>query len=123
MKRALNGEPLTISGDDSQYRNFVYVEDLADAHILAIDNKKAENQIFNLEGMRKITIREIAETIKKLVGGNVKIIHTPARPGDYTGKEVSNTKTKEILGWKLKVDFEEGMKKTISWYKEKHNLK
>lgn len=123
LKKALNGEPLTISGDGSQYRNFVYVEDLADAHILAMDNKKAENQIFNLEGMRKITIREIAETIKKLLGGNVKITHTPARPGDYAGKEVSNMKAKMILGWEPKIDFEEGMKKAISWYKEKHNLK
>jgi UDP-glucose 4-epimerase len=92
------------------------VEDLADAHILAL-KKEAENQILNLEGMRRITIKEIAETIQKLVGKNVKIEYLPARPGDYEGKEASNDKIKRLLGWEPKVDFEEGMSKTIAWYK------
>jgi len=122
LKKAFTGEPLTIAGDGSQFRNFIYVEDLAQAHILAM-REKAENEIYNLEGMRKITVKEVAETIQKLVGGNVKIIHTPARPGDYAGKEVSGKKTKRELGWEPTTDFEEGMKKTIKWYKEKHGIK
>jgi nucleoside-diphosphate-sugar epimerase len=99
------------------------VEDLAEAHVLVIQNRTAENQIFNLEGMRKVTIREIAETIKKLLDGKVKIVYTPARSGDYAGKEVSNEKVKNTLGWEPKIDFEEGMRRTIEWYCKKHNLK
>lgn len=121
LKKAFNGDPLTISGDGGQYRNFVYIEDLAEANVLAL-SEKARNEIFNLEGMRKVTVKEVAETIKKLAGNSVKIIHTAARPGDYRGKEVSDRKTKEILGWDQKVDFEEGMRKTIEWYKEKYHL-
>lgn len=116
LRKAFNGEPLTITGDGSQYRNFIYVEDLADAHVLAL-KKDAENQILNLEGMRRITIKEIAETIRKLARNNVRIEYLPARPGDYEGKEASNDKIKRLLGWEPKVDFEEGMRKTIDWYK------
>jgi len=116
LRKAFNGEPLTITGDGSQYRNFIYVEDLADAHIFAL-KPEAENQILNLDGMRRITIKEIAETIQKLVGNNVQIEYLPTRPGDYEGKEASNDKIKRILGWEPKVDFEEGMKKAIAWYR------
>ncbi len=116
LKKAFNGESITITGDGSQYRNFIYIEDLAEAHILAL-KPEAENQILNLEGMRQISIKEVAETIQKLVSNNVKIEYLPARPGDFQGKEASNDKVKRLLGWEPKVDFEEGMGKTIEWYK------
>ncbi len=116
LKKAFNGEPLTLSGDGSQYRNFIYVEDLADAHLVAL-KEEAENQIFNLEGMRRVTIKEMAKTIQRLVDTEVRIEYLPARPGDYEGKEASNDKIKRLLGWEPRIDFEEGMKKTISWYR------
>ena len=117
LNKAFKGEPLTITGDGSQYRNFIYVEDLADAHILAL-NEKAENQILNLEGMRRISIKEMAETIQTLVANDVQIEYLPARPGDYEGKEASNDKIKRLLGWEPTLDFEEGMRKTIEWFKQ-----
>lgn len=116
LRKALTGEPITIIGDGNQYRNFVYVEDLARAHILALD-EVAVNQTYNLEGMHRITIRETAETIDRLLGGGVKIEYLPARPGDYTGKEVSAEKAKWELGWTPRIDFEEGMRRYIEWYR------
>lgn len=117
LRKAFSGESLTITGDGSQYRNFIYVEDLADAHILAL-NEKAENQILNLEGMRQVSIKEMAETIQNLVSNNVQIEYLPDRPGDYKGKEASNDKIKRLLDWEPKVDFEEGMRKTIAWFRQ-----
>jgi len=117
LKKAFNDEPITIAGDGSQYRNFIYVEDLADAHIKAL-NDKAENQILNVEGMRRISIKEIAETIKELIDEEVSVKYIPERPGDYEGKEASNDKIKRLLSWEPKIDFEEGMKKTIEWFKQ-----
>jgi len=116
LKKAFDGKPLTLSGDGSQYRNFIYVEDLADAHIMAL-NDKAENEILNLEGMRRISIKEIAETIETLYDKDVTIEYMDARPGDYEGKEASNDKIKRLLNWEPKVDFQEGMKNTIDWFK------
>jgi len=116
VRRALNAEHLTIFGDGSQYRNFIYVEDLAEGNVAAL-NEIAANQTYNLEGIRPITIREIAETVKKLVG-NVTIEYKEARPGDYSGAIVSNDKAKGELGWEPKIDFEEGVRRYIKWYKE-----
>ena len=116
LKKAFDGEPLTLAGDGSQYRNFIYVEDLADAHILAL-NDKTENEILNLEGMRRISIKEIAETIDALYDKDLTIEYMDARPGDYEGKEASNDKIKRLLNWEPKVDFQEGMRNTIEWFK------
>ena len=55
--------PITVHGDGSQFRNYVYVEDLADAHVLAL-SEDAENEVFNLEGAEPITIRHLTETIR-----------------------------------------------------------
>ena len=117
IRKALQGEPITIQGDGRQYRNYVYIDDLAQAHLLALKDQ-AENQVYNLEGPRKITIKDIAETINKLLGGNVRIEYVPARPGDYAGKEVSAEKAYRELGWKPEIEFEEGMKRTIEWFKQ-----
>jgi len=116
VRRALNGEPLTIMGDGSQYRNFIYVEDLAEGNV-AVLRAEASNQTYNLEGMRPITIKEVAETVKKLLG-NVAIEYKEARAGDYEGKLVSAEKAKRELGWEPKVDLEEGIKRYIEWFKE-----
>ncbi len=116
IRKALNGEPLTIFGDGLQYRNFIYVEDLAEGNVAALKDV-AVNQTYNLEGIRPISIREVAETVKKLMG-NVAIEYKEARPGDYGGTVVSAAKAKKELGWEPKVDFEEGIRRYIEWYKE-----
>ncbi len=115
VKRALKGQPLTIQGDGSQYRNFIYVEDLAEGNAAAL-NPAAKNKIYNLEGRRPITIREIAETVSRLVGG-VKVEHVAARAGDFVGRRASNEKAGRELGWQPTTDFEEGVRKYIDWYK------
>lgn len=116
VRKALNGEPITIFGDGSQYRNFIYVEDLALGNVAALEGV-ARNQTYNLEGMRPITVKEVAETVRKLVA-NAEINFEPARAGDYEGKVVSAEKAKRELNWEPKVDLEEGITRYIKWYKE-----
>ncbi|MDP7195984.1 MAG: NAD-dependent epimerase/dehydratase family protein [SAR202 cluster bacterium] len=116
VNKALNGEPITIAGDGSQYRNFIYVEDLAEGNVYAL-KRKARNKIYNLDGNEKVTIKQIAESIKKIVG-NVKIEYTSARPGDFSGKDVSTELAESELGWKPRISFEEGLKRYIKWFKK-----
>ena len=116
VKKALNGEALTIAGDGSQFRKFIYVEDLAEGNVLAL-RSVAKNKIYNLDGREKVTIKQIAETIKRVVG-NVRIEYIPARPGDFSGKEVSSERAKSELGWEPRVDFEEGVRRYVDWYKK-----
>jgi len=118
IKKALNGQPLTISGRGEQYRNFVYVRDMAEAHVLAM-NDKAVNQTYNLEGTRKVTVLEVAEGIKKVLGDDVQLEFVPARPGDFDGKEVTATKARQELDWYPTVSFEEGLRRTVDWFRQR----
>jgi nucleoside-diphosphate-sugar epimerase len=68
--------------------------------------------------MRRISIKEIAETIRKLMDNDVSLDFIPEWPGGYEGKEASNDKIKRLLGWEPKIDFEDGMKETIDWFKQ-----
>jgi len=112
-QKALHNEPLTITGDGSQYRNYIYIEDLAEGNVAALQ-EIAQNQTYNLEGLRPVTVREIAETVQRLVA-RVPIEYKEGRPGDFEGKNVSAAKAKRDLGWQPKVDFEEGVKQYIEW--------
>lgn len=118
IKKALNGQPLTISGRGEQYRNFVYVRDMAEAHVDAM-RASAANQTYNLEGTRKVTVLEVAEGIKKILGDDVKLEFVPARPGDFGGKEVTAGKARQELDWYPTTPFDEGLNRTIHWFRQK----
>lgn len=117
VNKVLNDEPLTIAGDGSQFRKFVYVEDLAEGNVLALKSI-AKNKIYNLDGKEKITIMQIAETVQKILGKEAKIESIPARPGDFSGVEVSSEQAKKELGWEPRISFEEGVRRFIEWYKK-----
>src|SRR5438309_9276372 len=95
--KALRGEPLTLAGDGGQSRRFVYVEDLADGVARGLDDIAA-NRVYNLASNENVTIKQIAETVRDLMG-DVKIEYTPARPGDFGGKVVSSERALKELGW------------------------
>lgn len=117
ITNALNNKPLTVTGDGSIYRNFLYVTDHARGNRLAL-SEKAKNQIINLEGSEKITLKRVGERIKDLHDGDVELNFTGERLGDYKGKIVSNKKSKELLDWEPEVTFEEGSKKLYEYIKE-----
>ena len=114
IKKALSGEPLTVAGDGLQYRNFVYVEDLADAHVRVLERRATGT--FNLEGPREVAIIEVAEAVTKGVPGSVGIVKTEARAGDYQGRVVSRQRAKEVLGWEPTTSFEAGFARTLEWF-------
>jgi UDP-glucose 4-epimerase len=116
LLRAMRGEPLRIDGDGKQERRFVYVEDLARAHTLAL-NPVAKNRTYNLEASEAISIRELAETVQELVG-DVEVTFGPSRPGDYQARVVRSDRAREELGWEPQHTFAEGLRKTLQWYRE-----
>ena len=121
LKKALTGQPLTITGKGDQFRNFLYVTDLARAHILAM-NDQAANETYNTEGKRPVTVLEVAEGIKGLLGDKVQIEFVPARSGDFGGKEVIAEKARQELGWEPTIGFEDGLEETLKWFREKWGL-
>jgi UDP-glucose 4-epimerase len=118
LKKAFNGEPLTVAGSGEQYRKFLYVDDLAAAHVLALADGAA-NETYNLEGRRKVTVLEVAEGIRRLLGNHVRIDRVAERPGDFAGREVTGEKAARVLGWTPRIDFTEGLERTIAWFCEK----
>jgi UDP-glucose 4-epimerase len=110
---AFEGKPLTIAGDGSQSRSFIYVEDLAKGIVAALE-PAAAGRTYNLSGEEVVTILEIAERVQENTDG-CEIVHTPPRPGDFPGKVISNQRALEELGWKAETSFREGVRKYVEW--------
>ncbi|MFI9363844.1 NAD-dependent epimerase/dehydratase family protein [Kitasatospora sp. NPDC053057] len=115
VQSALAGRPITIAGDGRQSRNFVYVEDLADAHVRAL-SPAAEDQTFALEGSTAVSVRDIADTVDKLFGP-VTIEHIDGRKADYTGRRISSAQAKRLLGWSPRTNFSDGVRRYADWYR------
>ncbi len=110
---AFEGKSLTIAGDGSTTRSFIYVEDLADGIVAALA-PEAAGRTYNLSGDETVTILEIAERVQENTD-NCEIEHTPPRPGDFPGKVISNQRALEELGWKAGTSFKEGVRKYVEW--------
>jgi UDP-glucose 4-epimerase len=110
---AFEGKALTIAGDGSTTRSFIYVEDLADGIVAAL-KPEAAGRTYNLSGDEVVTILEIAERVQENTD-NCEIVHTPPRPGDFPGKAISNERALEELGWKAETSFKEGVRKYVEW--------
>jgi UDP-glucose 4-epimerase len=121
VNKAFAGDPLTLAGDGLQSRRFVYVEDLADGVALGLDDV-ATNRVYNLASDENVTIKQIAETVKEIVG-DVEIVYTPARPGDFGGKIVSSDRALAELGWSAATPFSEGVRRYIDWRREQAERK
>jgi len=110
-----NNNPPMIFEDGLQQRDFVYVTDVADANVLAMEKKQANYDVFNIGSGSSVTILSVAETLIKLYGKNIKPqIVNKYRAGDirYCFGDVSKLKK---IGFKPKVSFEAGMKKLVEW--------
>ena len=113
VRAAREGQPITIAGTGEQQRNYVYVEDLADAHVRALA-PAAAGQTLALEGGAPVSVREIADTVCSLVRP-VRVEHVPARTADYEGIPVSGRLAKELLDWAPVTPFAEGVRRYLNW--------
>jgi UDP-glucose 4-epimerase len=109
-------QPIVVAGTGNQYRNFVYVEDLARAHVLALA-PAAANQTLALEGDTPVTITEIAEIVRQLIS-SVPIQYTPSRTADFQGSTISNRLAKELIGWSPTTSLAEGIRRYLAWFGE-----
>lgn len=113
VRAALAGRPITIAGSGEQQRNYVYVEDLAAAHVRALA-PAAAGQVLALEGDTPVSVREIAGTVRELVAP-VPVVHVPARTADYQGVSVSNRLARELLAWSPETSFRAGIRRYLGW--------
>lgn len=111
--KALAGQPLTIAGDGTQSRRFVYVEDLAEG-VAASLVPAAANRIYNLVGHENTSVRAIARAVRDVVG-DVPIVHIEGRAGDLRGGNISGERAARELGWDPKTSFVDGVRRYVAW--------
>jgi len=113
--QALTGQALTIFGDGSQTRSFCYVSDLIDG-IFRLMMSDYHNPV-NIGNPREMTIRQFAEEIIRILGASSKIEHRPLPVDDPKVRQPDITLARKILGWEPKVDFDQGIRTTIDFFK------
>ena len=118
IHQALNDEDITIFGDGSQTRSFIYVVDEIEGILKMVYNDKANGEVINLGNNQEYTILELANIIKNLTDSNSKIVFKPLPIDDPVRRCPDITKAKEILGWEPTTSLEDGLKKTIAWFKD-----
>ena len=113
VARARAGEPISINGDGSQARQFVYVEDLADGIVAALSDD-ARGRTYNLVGDETVSVREIAGIVQGLVG-DVDIVHAAGRLGDLGQVRISSERAHAELGWRATTVFADGVARYVEW--------
>src|SRR5882757_7822776 len=117
--QALNGQPLTVFGDGSQTRSFCYVSDLIDGIFkLAMSDF---HEPVNIGNPREMTIKQFADEIIRITGTKSTIEHKPLPVDDPKVRQPDITRAKEVLSWEPRVEFDEGIKKTIDYFKASLN--
>lgn len=123
IKRALSGEPLEIYGDGKQTRDFIYLDDLIDAVLLAATVPGIGGEAFQIATSRETTVGEMAEklaiTLKEAGVPDVHLINTETRLGDVKRNFSDTTKAKLHLGWQARIALDEGLHKTVSYFLNK----
>jgi len=107
VRKAMQKEAVSVFGDGTQGRCFIYIEDLAEGNVAALKGS-SENQIINLAGSEFVTINQVVQSLKAIFG-EVKVEHKPARPEDFKGARVSIAKAKRLLDWRPKTKFKQGL--------------
>ncbi len=121
LKQALLGEPLTVYGDGAQTRSFCYVDDLIEGIIKLLHSE--EHFPVNIGNPLEMTILQFAEAINKITGNQAGITFVDARSArDPQRRQPDITRAREILKWEPKVDLEEGIRRTIPFFKKKLGL-
>jgi UDP-glucuronate decarboxylase len=116
--QALRGEDLTVYGDGLQTRSFCYVDDLIEGFVRTMKQTETTGPI-NLGNPGEFTMLQLAEQTIRLVGGPSKIVHKPLPMDDPKQRKPDITLAKRLLDWEPKVDLEEGLKRTIAYFRKR----
>lgn len=115
---ALAGEPAEVHGDGLQSRDFTYVDNVVDANLLAGKVPGVAGEAFNIACGGRFTLLDVLHAIEKGLGRPVARRHEEARAGDVKHTLADVSKARTMLGYEPKVDFDEGMRRTVDWFRE-----
>jgi len=118
IEAALAGRDLTIHGDGSQIRAWCYVDDMVEAVLLCLEHPGAIGHAFNVGNPRSaVTIFDLAQRVKRLTGASSEIVFQPIHYADVELRIPNVEKAREVLGFDAEVELDEGLARTIAWYR------
>jgi dTDP-glucose 4,6-dehydratase len=117
ISQALKGEDVTIFGDGSQTRSFCYISDLVDGIIRLMLSEL--NDPVNIGNPHELTIKDIAETIIRMTGSSSRLVYQPLPTDDPKVRKPDITRARTLLGWEPKVSLEDGLTRTIEYFRTK----
>jgi UDP-glucose 4-epimerase len=119
IEAALAGKSLTIHGDGAQIRAWCYVDDMVEGTLLCLERPEAVGQAFNIGNPRStVTIYDLAQRVKRLADAAGEIVFQPLHYADVELRIPNVQKARELLGFEAQVDLDEGLRRTIEWYRE-----
>jgi len=116
----LENRPPAIYGDGEQTRDFTYVANVVDGVLRACEAAGASGQVINVATGGRISLNQLFRSMRAVVGGSVEPTYLESRQGDVRDSQADIRKAKEILGYEPIVSFEEGLTRTIEWYRAQH---
>lgn len=118
-RRMLAGEQPTIYGDGQQSRDFTYIDNVVDANLLAAaaPAEKVSGQVMNVATGSRTTLNKTFEILCELTGYRGEPAYAPPRPGDIRDALADIRRAQELLGYQPRVDFREGLRRTVEWYR------
>ena len=118
IETALARNDLVIHGDGSQIRAWCYVDDMVDACLLCLERSEAVGQTFNVGNARSaVTIHDLAQRVQRLTGHGGELVFRPLHYADVELRIPNVEKARELLGWEARVDLDDGLARTIAWYR------
>ncbi|MGH9311010.1 MAG: SDR family oxidoreductase, partial [Vicinamibacterales bacterium] len=113
----LENRPPTIYGDGEQTRDFTYVANVVDGVLRACEAPRASGEVINVATGGRISLNDLFDVMRKLVGADVRPRYAEARAGDVRDSQADITRARELLGYQPIVSFEDGLRQTIDWYR------
>lgn len=114
----LKNEKPIIFGSGLQRRDFVYVDDVVEANLLAAESKNTNGEVFNIAGGEEIDLNQLIGLLQKITGKNIAPQYQEKRPGDPLRSLADISKARNVLGYNPKVGFEDGLIRTLNWYEK-----
>jgi len=115
IRKIMSGEEITVHGDGSQTRQFIYVKDLARGCAACL-HPRAENEVFNLNGRERVSVLDIIHNLEEILGKKARVTFIDQRAGQFKGRMISSEKAKALLGWEPQFSYREALERYVRSY-------
>jgi nucleoside-diphosphate-sugar epimerase len=122
IMKMLIGEAPVIYGDGEQSRDFTFIDNAVEANLLACrSDRVGKGEVINIACGESYSLNELVRELNKILNTNIEPVYTDPQPGDVKHSLADVSKAKELLGYEVKVDFKEGLRRTVDWFRRSNH--